>query len=195
MPEQIRDGTGSGFLQRVDDQNRAHVDSIQRSELQASADVGLTWNVGTGYQTLGTDNKSAMLYLKNDGVKQIHIDLYIVLTKASTGGSGETLVEIVRNPTSGTIITESPVSISATNMNFGSASAPSATIYSGAEGKTLLGSDDTLRSKTTDDSRLLLGIFTVLPQGSSVGLNVTPPTGNTSMDVEVIIEIFEELVE
>ena len=101
------------------------------------------------------------------------------------------MIEILRNPTAGTVVSDA-TAITPTNMNFGSADVPTADLFSGGEGKTLTGQDDILRSKTSSDSRLLLGILTRLPQGASVGIRVTPPSGNTSMDVESIIEMFEE---
>mgnify|MGYP005829444851 CR=1 FL=1 len=194
MPEFLRDGTGTGNLVKKDEQGRLHTDSVARTELQLSANFGRTWNIGTGNLTLTSANASAVMYLKNTGVKNLHIDLYVILAKASTGGSGDLIIEILRNPTGGTIL-DSPTSITPTNMNFGSAAVPVADIYSGAEGDTLTGEDDILRSKTTADNRLLLGIFTVIPQGSSVGIRLTPPPSNTSMDVETVMEVFEEIVE
>lgn len=194
MPDTIRDGTGAGYLSKVDSEGRLHTDAVTRTELQLSANFGKTWNIGTGNLTLTEATSSAVMYLKNTGIRNLHIDLYVVLAKASTGGSGDLIVEILRNPTGGSIL-DTPTSITPTNMNFGSAGAPVADIYSGVEGDTLTGEEDILRSKTTADNRLLLGIFTVLPSGSSVGIRLTPPAGNTSMDVETVIEVFEEVVE
>ncbi len=151
MPDTIKDGTGSGYLSKVDSENRLHTDAVTRTELQLSANFGRTWNVGTGNLTLTEATASAVMYIKNTGSKNLVIDLYVILAKASTGGSGDLIVEILRNPTGGTILS-TPTSVTPTNMNFGSAASPVANIYSGVEGDTLDGEEDILRSKTTADN-------------------------------------------
>jgi len=190
MSETLKDGTGSNFEAKVDSDFRLHTDAITQSQLQNSLKKGRTWNVGTGFVTLTNDSASALMYLKNTGDKDLNVDLYVFLTKASTGGSGQGLVEILRNPTAGTVVDDA-TAITPTNMNFGSTAVPDALLYSGGQGKTLSGQDDILRSLTTSANRLLLGIVTLIPKGKSVGLRLTPPTGNTSMEVECVMEVFE----
>ena len=191
---QIEDGAGTGNRARVSD-NRLHVDSVTRTELHSHIDEGKTWNVSTGEITLTSASESAMFYMKNTGIKDFFVDLYVVISGASTGGSGKMPVKIYRNPTAGTIVTTATdvTSANINNMNFGSANAPDAIIYSGVEGDTLTGESGILRSQTTADNRLLLGILTSIPTGSSVGISVTPPVGNTSMVCEVVLEMYEEL--
>lgn len=191
MAEIIKDGAGTGNTAAVNSQNRLHVDAVQSSRLRESLDAGKTWNVGTGNLTLTTDTASDVLYIKNTGTPHLIIDLYVVLSKVSTGGSGEMVVEILRNPDGGTVVSDAST-ITATNMNFSSSLQPTALMYKGGEGKTLTGHDDTLRSQSTADNRLLLGILTELELGASVGIRLTPPAGNTSMVIETVVEVYEE---
>lgn len=195
MTTEIKDGTGSGTLAKVDDGHRLYTRAITQTELSHAVVHGETWNAGTGWLTLDTAAQSPLLYIKNIGVNELTIDLYVLLTRASTGGSGEGIVEILRNPTAGTIISGG-TTVSATNMNFGSSNSPEATILSGgASGSfTISGEDDTLRSKVGAENRLLLGIITALPRGASVCIAYTPPAGNTSMDVEAVVEMYEVTV-
>ena len=190
---QLEDGTGTGNRARIS-ANRLYVDSISRTELHSHIEEGETWNISTGEVTLTSANESALLYMKNTGQKSLFINLYVVISGASTGGSGKMPVKIYRNPTAGTIVTTATDVISANinNMNFGSANVPDAIFYSGVEGDTLTGESGILRSQTTADNRLLLGILTSVPIGSSVGISVTPPVANTSMVCEVVLEMFEE---
>lgn len=193
MGEQIKDGTGLGYLVKVDGDNRIHTDAVSHSVLADAVDRGRAWNLGTGVINLtGNATASALLYIKNTGTDIIQLDLYVIITGASTGGSGNMKVEILRNPTGGTLISSPSGSITATNMNFGSSNSPSATLSYGAEAKTLSGEDSILRSQTSASGRLLLGIITDLPGGASVGLRVTTPSGNSGIDVECIVEMFEE---
>lgn len=192
MSESIKDGTGTGKKVKVNDRNHLLTEAIITTELHDAVHRGKMWNVGTGFLTLTGDGTShGMLYIKNTGTKSLFLDLYVFLTRASTGGSGDMLVEILMNPTAGTVVSDATV-VTATKMNLGSANEPDALIYSGGQGKTLSGQDDILRSLTTASNRLLLGILTEITPSKSIGLRVTTPSGNTSIDVETVIELFEE---
>jgi hypothetical protein len=188
----INDGAGNGYKAEVTAQKKLSTVSITDTAISDAVHRGKAWNIGTGYLTLTSANISDLLYIKNTGKEHLHVNLYIFLTKDSTGGSGEVDISILRNPNAGTVVSDEST-VTATNMNFGVTNSPLATIYKGGEGKTLTGQDDELRSLTTADSRFTLPLLTVLPQGASLGIRITPPTGNTSMDVEVIIELFEKL--
>ena len=191
MPELIKDGTGTGYLAKVNVRNELLTNTVTTSEIHDAIKRGKAWNVGTGNITLTSTSASSLLYIKNTGTVDLFIDLYVVLTKSSDG-AGDMVVEILRNPTAGTLISSPSGSIPPTNMNFGKADVPVATMSYGAEGKTLSGHDDTLRSQTTESNRLTLGVLTELEPTSSVGVNITPPAGNTSISVECIIEVYEE---
>ena len=193
METKILDGTGNGYRAKVNVEGQVNTFSVTRSELSSSLEHGKAWNLGTGYLTLTSANASDILYIKNTGTLPLVIDLYVVLSRVSTGGSGDLLIDILRNPTAGTVVSDAN-NASAVNMNFGSSEQPNALFYKGGEGKTLTGNDAVIRSKTTADNRWLAGVLTELPKGSSLGFRVTPPVGNTSMDLEVIVEIYEELV-
>lgn len=191
MAEQIKDGTGTGALVKIDSSHRMATAALSMTQIQEALGRCKTWNLGSGDLTLTSANASALLYLKNTGTKSLFIDLYVFLANASTGGSGLAEIEILRNPTAGTVVSDA-TAITATNMNFNCVDQPIADMYSGGEGKTLTGEDDILRSQMTSSDRLLLGILTELPTGASVGLRVTPPPGNTSMAIEAIMEIYEQ---
>lgn len=192
MSETIVNGAdGAGYEAKVDKTNRLHTRSVSLTEQEEALENGKDWNIETGTINLTTANASGLMYLKNKGEKNLKVKLYVFLIDPSTGGAGgKVLIEILRNPTGGTVVTDANVANSV-NMNFGSSNEIEADVYYGAEGKTLTGQDNIIVSKTTDDTRMLLGIFTELPRGASLGLRLTPPTGNTSMNVNSILEAYE----
>lgn len=186
----IKDGTGTGKLTAVDDENRLRTFSVIQSHESHAVEEGKTWNISTGKITLTTATASAIQYVKNTGTSTLVVPLYIIITDLSTGGpGGGALVEILRNPDAGTVVSDASDGTNV-NANFSSSAVPSITHYKGAQGKTLSGEDAIMNSRTTDATRLLLGIVTYLPTGASVGIRVTPPTGNTSMVIESVMEIF-----
>lgn len=193
MADVIKDGKGTGNLAEVTDRNKLQTEAITVSEIHDAVDRGKAWNVGTSTLTLTGDGTShGLLYVKNTGTMPLFIDLYVILTDASTGGSGNMLVEILENPTAGTLVSDQ-TALTPTNMNFGDSDTPIADIFSGGQGKTITGEDSVLRSQTTASNRLLLGILTKLPKSTSVALRLTTPTSNTSMNVEAVMEMFEEI--
>lgn len=194
MSDTIKDGTGQCYEAKVDIENKLQVRAVQRSELSHSITEGKTWNIGTGFLTLASDTSSALLYIKNTGAVKLTISAFVLLTKPSTDGASEDgIIEIYRNPNAGTIITDE-ASVEAVNNNFSSAATPIASLFSGGQGKTASGHDATIRSKVSANSRLLLPIEISMDTGASLCVLYTPPTGNTSMEVEAIFELFEEHV-
>ena len=115
----------------------------------------------------------------------------IVSQSRSERVTGDIDIEILRNPTGGTVVSDANV-CNSVNMNFSSNNEIGADVFYGGEGKTLTGNDNAIVSKTTADNRLLLGIKTELGKGASLGIRLTPPTGNTSMDVNTVIEAYEK---
>lgn len=191
--EQIQDGTGSGYTQKVDNENRAWVNSLATQAEEGASQDGQAFNINTGLITItNASTKNAVLYLKNNEDLDFVIVQLIYQTGASTGGSGNMYVDVLRNPTAGTIVSgASAVEISA-NRNFGSSRALSATAYKGATGTTFTDGTkffETILATATQRIAVTAGAV-VIPKGSSIGINFTTPAGNTSMAVEFVIAGF-----
>ena len=171
------------------------VRSVQLGDEQHSIEESKTWNITTGQITLTDANPTVVQFIKNTTFEgNLIIPLYIFLTEPSTGGSGgDVKVEIIRNPTSGDIITNANKGIEV-HQNFGGTKPFPGDHFKGATSEgavTGQQTNDIMRSRMSDDDRLLLGIITYLPQGAAVAIQITPPTGNTSMVIESIMEIYE----
>ena len=183
MPETIRDGRGKGALARVDGNNRLHIQSSTTTNSENANKDGVAYNINTGVITLTDDNETAILYLKNNSVDSIHIVAIAVGLAASTGGSGQPIVKIQRNPATGDIITNANNVDVNSNRNYGSANTLSnVNVYKGATGETVTnsGTDHLIIFQNTS-SRLFATIDEVIPRGASAALTITPPGSNTSM--------------
>ena len=191
--EQIQDGTGRGYLAKVDSENRLHTQTVNIAKEENASLDGLAYNLNTGIITLtNASTKNAVMYIKNNEDYDMVIVQLIYQTGASTGGSGDVLVDVVRDPTSGTIVSgATAVEISA-NRNFGSSRVISATAYKGGTGLTLTDGTkffETIMSTATQRVAIVAGAI-VLPKGSSIGINITTPAGNTSMAVEFVVACY-----
>ena len=191
----LKDGTGTCYQAKINNENRLFVDSVQRDHSEDASLIGHSYNINTGIINLTNANKSAVLYVKNTGTKRLFIQSLFYLLGNSTGGSGDVLVTVLRNPTAGTIVDNATdVEINA-NRNFGSSNSLNVNAYKGAQGYTFTDGTKAIESifnQSPTRSAISVGTI-VLTQGTSIGIEVTPATGNTSWDTEWALLIYEEL--
>lgn len=183
MSLSIMDGEGNGTVAGVNGRNRLKVQAISDTGGAEATDRGDSYNINSGSITLTSSNKSAILYLKNNENQDLHITGTIVGMSPSTGGTAETIpvIEVIRNPTAGTIITSAvPVDINS-NRNYGSSKEFSANAYRGAEGATITNGESHLIFFSGAGARLVTSINEVLTKGDSIGVNLTPQDSNTNM--------------
>jgi hypothetical protein len=184
----LEDGTGQGYLQKVNGNNQAYTYSVSINEDGEATKTGRSYNINTGWITLTNDTVTPVLYLKNNEVEDLHVTAIAVGFGPSTGGG--TIIEdiiAVRNPTAGTIVSGATDVDINSNRNYGSASVLTVDAYKGATGNTMTDGTDHLLIAQNDGGRAFATIDEVLPQGTSIGIKITPATGNTNMRVYAAI--------
>ena len=198
MAEIIQDGTGKSYGAKVDIDGRLHVDSIGTDRESYSSQAGFSFNLNTGIITLtNAATKNAVMYVKNNEASPLVITNLFYQTGASTGGSGNILIDVLRNPSTGTIVSGASAVEINVNRNFGSSRTLDVTAYKGATGNTFTNGEKALESilaTTTQRVAVSAGSIT-LPKGATIGINITTPTGNTSMAVEFAIACYLEVEE
>ena len=179
----IDSGTGESYSAKVDSENKLHTRTVSSTELQAEVRKGHAYNINTGEITLTNDTSTPVLYLKNNELNDLFVSGIIVGLNHSTGGSATDLctVTVTRNPTGGTIVSNATAVDINSNRNYGSQNTLTADVYKGATGNTMTGDTDHIIAYNGDGGRLFLSIEEVLPKGSSIGIEVKAPSGNTSM--------------
>lgn len=181
MGFQIQDGTGKGNIAGVTENNRLLTSTVNETIFAYAAEEGGAYFIGTPVVTLTNAAESALFYIKNNEDDKLIFENFFTTANATTGGSPAIYtVNWYKNPTSiSTVTTTTPL-----NQNFGSSNTLDATAIYGAQGATFTGG--ALVASLT----LPIGQFNqipanlVLPKGSSFGVSITPPTGNTSMPVQ-----------
>ena len=189
----IKDGTGTGQTLKIDEQNRAHTHAISESLSQNAARSGDAYNINTGVINLTSATISELLYIENLGSNDLHISVIGYLIGNSTGGSGDILLGVNKNITGGTLISGALAPAINENKNVGSKKTLNVNVYKGAEATTQTGGTSFYSSLVGGDAKsypINTGDI-VLPRGSNISLNVTPQTGNTSMDIEIFLSIIE----
>lgn len=188
----IKDGSGKGYEARVTENQRLSTITVSESIAATHAFTGDAYNVNTGTINLTSANKSALFYFKNNEDQDIVITAFFYLL-GNTDGTGDTLVQIERNPTGGTLVSGG-TSFSPVNRDFGSKNTLTVDCLKGAEASTLTGSDGVaVESIFSGVGRQTVSVGAiVLRKGSSVGITVTPPASNTDMDVQIAMAIYKK---
>jgi len=189
----IKDGTGSGNVAKVTDEKRLETASITTSDKDHACGLGDTYNINTGDITLTDANETTVLYIKNNESNPLVLTALIYNLGASTGGSGDVKLNIVRNPTTGDIVTNATAADTVSNLNYGSSKTLTADVYKGATVDSVV-TDGTVSVSTRSASntgRIVVSLGAlVIPQGSSLAVNYTPPTSNTSQITQFAVACF-----
>lgn len=195
MAQQIEDGTGNDYRAEVSANNRLFTDSVTRPQLEYACITGNAYNVSTGAITLTSASASAVGYFKYTGDYTMIIKEILVILGDSTGGSGNGTITLLKNPQSGTIITNAVDVATTANRDFSSANIITATAYKGVEGDTF--TDGTTFAITSRNETAQIVTFDAAPiilrRGNSIGVKYQPPSGNTSQSIIIAGTVFEEL--
>jgi hypothetical protein len=182
MAEQILDGTTGASRARVDNNNQLHTFAVTETEQRQAAVVGNEYNINTGSIAFSSASttRTTILYFKND-----EDDDYVITAVAVGLGTRSATVSdaaniwVVKNPLSGTTITNANNVDINSNTNFGSSKSLKTTTlaYKGAdgEGATSGGADHALLYMS--DGRLYASLNIVIPRGGSLAIEID---GNTS---------------
>ena len=186
----IIESSRNGNKADVDVKGRLKTLSISEGYNIEAAELGESFNINTGTVNLTSANESSVAYFKNNEDKDFVIESILVIFGSSTGGSGDHSIEIIKNPTAGTIISNAVAGETVSNRNFGSARSLIADFYKGVEGDT--GNSGEVFGNTTRSSASTSPVefdadVIVLPKNAGLSINFTPATGNTSVNVKVAI--------
>jgi len=186
MPETIRDGKGRGYLAAVNADNQIITRStIIEQRLMSTLDLNY-YEATTGQITLTDAVETGIIYLRNDITTNLNIIIDRVFwdTWSSTSGSGaDGTVKYYKNltVTGGTDIVP-------TNTNFGSVSTAEGTFKKGLT--TMTGTNWWTGYITDKTSLAIEEARIVVPSGTSFGISVAAPTGNTSMKISINIAFY-----
>ena len=188
MGFQIQDGTGSSKKVKVSSSNKLFVESVVRSEREEEGILGEAYNVSTGFVRLTSANQSSVLYFKNNEDEDLIVTEFLFAVRGSTGGTTRHIrVDIIKNPAS--MSSGSGTDLNISNINFGSSNTVNSDSEIGQEGSTLNRGTTYLLLVAPLDNLTTEVASTIIPKGSSIGVNVVPPTSNTALDVNVEIKL------
>ena len=191
----INAGSGVTIGMHVDKNEQAHVFSTTRTINEQATSLGNSYNINSGSIALTSSSDSGVFYFKNDefpvnGESSFIIDaIAIGIDNAGTTTKNSTIT-VVRNPSTGTLISGASAVAMNQNRNFGSPNTLNSTSYAykGVEGSTITNGNDIAIFFQSAGSR---GYYTVdfeLTKGSSIGvkLNTYTSSGTTNAYIAII---------
>ena len=183
MPDMIRDGHGTGYLAGVNKDGQLQTRAVTVEQRLKSAIDGNYYEITTGPITILNAVETPFVYIKNLEKLPLVIDRVFYDVWESTGGSGGGTLEYYRNPTisGGTIAAHY-------NTDFSNDDELDATIL---HSMTTMTGDEWWTAYLGVPSSVAIeeGRFWI-PTGSSFGIAITPPVGNTSMKISINIAAY-----
>jgi len=193
MSVTIKDGTGTGKVAKVTDENRIETASIVEDENAHACVLGDKYNINTGDITLTDAAETTVLYIKNNETNDLVITSFIYNLGATTSGTGDVKINIIRNPTTGDIVTNASAVEAVSNQNFGSSETFTGDVYKGATADAVVtdGAISVSTRSASNTGRIVIALGAmIVPKGSSVALNYTPPASNSSQKCQFAVACF-----
>lgn len=150
------------------------------------------YNISTPtHPVLTDDEETPILYVKNIEPEDPGwaLTAISIVVGVSAGGSGDWSIVFYSNPNEGTIISSGADAV-IQSQNLGSLKPLGIVAKAGETGLTLDGSNKVLSLVPIAPAGINQQIDAiVMPPGTSFGVSIIPPTGNTSIKVDVISSI------
>jgi len=191
MLNTVKDGTGQGHSARVDAENRLHSATVSRSERDAAIDDGRYFIMSTKIITLTDALLTPLAYVKNnDSSRDLFIDIAFIWSGASTGGSGSFSISTWTNIDDTSTIVSEAKPLTAGNSRIGHPGVFVGDTFLGESNDTLIAGFNFIEVPKLPTEREEFEPRAILPNGNSTAFAITPPTGNTSMDVSIVLGFY-----
>lgn len=191
MSNFIQDGTGKGYLVKVDSENRIIARSVVQSEFDNSTSESNAFNINTEFLTITNATETPILYIKNNEDHDLIVEAWFIGTDVAVGSATrQSIMRVHPNPTGGTIIS-SGSNLSAINRSIGSSEELNAIIKLGGDAFTLTTSGSPVLYQTQANVARNFGIVHLaVKKGSSLAVTIQT-YGLTSIDVYTGFQVYK----
>lgn len=186
MTEQIRDGTGTGNLVKVDGTNRVHVFGPRLTSQEDATSRADSYNIHSGTVAVSVSTEQGILYLKNNENRDLHITGIVAIIGVSTNGT-EINFKMYKNSTSGTLISTGTDADTNSNRNFGSSKTLTADAFKGDGSATVTDGTVHIESIFGPLSRVFFTLDEVLTKGDTTAITFTIANNDTSTNCQAAI--------
>ena len=183
-------GGSNRFTASVDNTNRLLTRTVARDDAVDAGVRGDAYFILVPETTLTTDNPSALYVYQNDENRDIILKSSITSAGVSTGGTSQVYQSFRESGTGMTMAGGLGVPVPVANVVFGNNQTLENTSELGQEGATLIGGGPSSPLWFPTGSAPVNEVFIIIPKGVAIGGIITPPVGNTSMGVVLLIEVY-----
>lgn len=189
----IEDGTGLGYRSKVDDTNRLKTRSVTELGSGEAASLGNSFILTSGSVNFTNAAESAIFWYQNEDDESLLMSGILFSPGVSTGGTTNSIKVVAKiNPTG--LGSGSGSELIDVNSNFGSSKTLITTSSEiGQQGASITGGDPGPTFYFKDKETTLLETQVFIPKGTGVAFSVTPPTGNTSIDIALTLRVHKFL--
>lgn len=185
------EGDGGVKQVLVTPKGRLNTIATTRSDTLTAATNENAYSLNTGVIGSLTTANSAIFYYKHNENQKLIVD-EMVFGIDDADESGRQQLKIIKNPTTGTIVSGASAGDINSNRNFDSGRGlDNSTFYKGANGNTFTDGSDFGFFYASDAARSSIPLEMVLERGNSIGVTVSPQlnTGSLSMYVAMICHL------
>jgi len=176
---ELSDGTGFGYRAKVNNQNQLETLAVTTNRVADISNNEETAHlIATDFVSLTTTGSfNALLYIKNNSSKT----LFIQTIRTCSDGSGSLQLRLIKNPTSGTIVSDASAADSRSSNMASSVSFDGLAYTASGDGKTITDGDNLTQfiNKSPGHSIQEYDGAVVIPKGKSIGLTCKPSVATT----------------
>lgn len=188
MSNQIKDGSGQGYLARVNSQQKLLTEATVFTNMHTvSNNFGQAYVITTDFIPITTTvSYSGILYVQNTSA-----DLHMHISLIKAAQDVLTQWKFIKNPTTGTLITTA-TSARITNLNFNSNNVGKAIVYQGADSLTVTdGIEAALWTENAGGVAIGLDGAVILQTGDTVAL-MAQPTAIANINMSLMVYFDED---
>ena len=183
-------GGENRYTAGVDSTNRLLTRTVSRDDAVDAGIRGDAYFILVPVIELTTDSQSAIYVYQNDEDRDIILRASITSASPSVGGTDQVFLSFRESGNNLAMTNGSGNPVPVTNVIFGSNKTLANTSEIGQEGAAIDGGGPSSPLWLPTGNTEVNEVYLIIPKGVAIAGLITPPAGNTSMSVTVLIEVY-----
>lgn len=190
MSNFIQDGTGKGYLAKIDMTNRLETRSVVEDSTLEGVIDGNSYVIGTPFLTQISGTENGLLYFKFNEDVSLFAKTFSTQARYTTGGAFNNYLINVYKDVDESSLTGTWSNISPLNVNFGSSNQLASVVkYGSPAGAAGFSGAPAFQLGFPINIYNQIQSNLVFPKGVGILLSVVPPTSNTAMPVNFSVTV------